>query len=150
MGGRDAERMIARGFEAHPSDGSPGMAALASERLGREVPVMAFAELDAHEAYDAVWCQATLLHVPEGDRPAVLARIHRALRPGGWHWASDKDGTGGGRDQFGRFFSYLAARRVDAAYRNAAEWSQLEVTTRFDGRSFGGTPTDWHNVLARK
>jgi len=147
--GRDAERMIARGFEVHPSDGSPRMAQLASERLGRDVPVMRFAELDAVEAFDAVWCQATLLHLPERELPAVLARIHRALRPGGRHWASYKGGEGGGRDPHGRFFSYLPADRVEAAYRAAAPWAEFEISTS-DGFSFGHVPTPWHNVLARK
>ena len=148
--GRDAERMIARGFTVDPSDGSPHMARLASGRLGSEVPVVLFEEVEANEAYDAVWCQASLLHVAEADLPGVLACIHRALRSGGWHFASYKDGSGGARDQFGRFFSYLPAERVEAAYRSAADWSQLDVTTRHDGRSFGGAPTNWHNVLARK
>jgi len=147
--GRDAEHMTARGFDVHPSDGSPGMASLASRRLGREVPVMRFTELEAVAQFDAVWCQATLLHAPESDLPCILARIHRALRPGGRHWASFKDGERGGRDAFGRFFSYLPAERVEAAYREAGPWAQFEVTSG-DGTSFGGAPTRWHNVLARK
>ena len=147
--GRDAERMIERGFKVHPSDGSPGMAALASERLGHEVPVMQFYELVAVEAFDAAWCQASLLHVPEDELPGVLARIHRALKPGGWHWASFKDGDGGGRDRFGRFFSYLSADRLEAAYRAAAPWARLEILSG-DGFSYGGEPTPWHDVLARK
>ena len=148
--GRDAERMIARGFAVDPSDGTPGMARLASARPGRVVPVMRFDELEEVEAYDAVWCQASLLHLPENDLPGVLARIHHALVPGGRHWASYKDGAGGSRDRFGRFFSYLPAARLDAAYRLAAPWAELALTTRYDGRSFCGAPTDWHNVLARK
>jgi SAM-dependent methyltransferase len=147
--GRDAARMIARGFGVEVSDGTPAMARLASERLGREVPVMDFTELEAVEAFDAVWCQASLLHLSEPDLPGVLTRIHRALRPGGWHWASYKDGTGGGRDEFGRFFSYLPAERVEAAYRRAAPWAELEVGTGESLRHFS-SPTLWHNVLARK
>jgi SAM-dependent methyltransferase len=147
--GRDAERMIARGFAVLPSDGSPHMARLASERLGFEVPVMRFAELDAVEAFDAVWCQATLLHLSESELPPVLARIHRALRPGGLHWASFKGGEGGARDAHGRFFSYLPAARLEAAYSSAAEWAELEISTH-DGFSFGHVPTPWHHVLARK
>jgi hypothetical protein len=125
------------------------MARLAGERLGFEVPVMRFAELEAVEAFDAVWCQATLLHLPETELPAALARIHRALRRGGLHWASFKGGEGGARDPHGRFFSYLPAERLEAAYRSAADWAELEISTH-DGFSFGHVPTPWHNVLARK
>ena len=147
--GRDAAHMIGRGFDVAASDGSPAMAALASERLGREVPVMEFVELDACEAYDGVWCQASLLHVGEDALPGILARIHRALRSGGWHWASFKDGTGGGRDDGGRFFSYIPVARLEAAYRSVGPWAKLAIGTR-QGASFFRGPTMWHEVLARK
>ena len=147
--GRDAQRMIECGFEARPSDGSPAMAALVSARLGREVPVMQFYELEAEAEFDGVWCQSSLLHLPEDELPGVLARIYRAFKPSGWHWASYKGGNGGGRDQFGRFFSYLPAERLEAAYRAAGDWMEFTLTSG-DGFSFGGAPTPWHNVLARK
>ena len=147
--GREAARMAERGFDAHPSDGTPAMARLASERLGREVPVMDFAELDAVEAYDAVWCQASLLHLAEEELVPVLSRIHRALRRTGWHWASYKDGSGGGRDEGGRYFSYIPLDRLEAAYRAAGEWHELTIETKRGSAFFRG-PTMWHGVLARK
>jgi SAM-dependent methyltransferase len=147
--GREAARMIERGFDVHPSDGTPAMARLASERLGREVPVMDFAELDAVKAYDAVWCQASLLHLAEDELAPILSRIHRALRHGGWHWASYKDGTGGDRDEGGRFFSYIPVDRLEAAYRAAGAWSEMQIETR-QGTAFFRGPTMWHSVLARK
>jgi hypothetical protein len=110
---------------------------------------MQFYELEAVAEFDAAWCQSSLLHVPEDELPGILARVHRALKPGGLHWGSYKGGQGGGRDQFGRFFSYLSAERLEAAYREAADWSELTVTSG-DGFSFGGAPTPWHGVLARK
>jgi SAM-dependent methyltransferase len=147
--GRDAAWMIERGFDVHPSDGAPEMARLASERLGRVVPVMRFDEVDACEEYDAVWSQAALLHVAERDLSSVLARVHRALKPGGRHWASYKDGTGGKRDEVGRFFSYIAVDRLEAAYRAAAPWSELTLGTR-QGASFYSGATLWHEVHACK
>ena len=147
--GRDAERMIARGFAVDPSDGTPEMARRAGERLGRAVPVMRFDELAAEGQYDAVWCHTSLLHVPEAELPAILARVHRALRTGGKHWASYKGGDGGGRDDHGRFYSYIPLARLDAAYRAAGAWTELAVSSE-PGTSFGGTPTIWHAVLACK
>ena len=147
--GRDAARMTERGFNVSPSDGSPRMAELASERLGRAVPVMRFDELDADAEFDAVWCHASLLHLREEALPGVLARIARALRPSGWHWANFKGGSGGHRDDFGRFYSYVPLDRLEAAYRAAACWAELDITSE-EGSSFGGTPTRWHEVLARK
>src|SRR5690606_33552499 len=147
--GRDAAWMTSRGFDVHASDGTPAMARLASERLGREVPVMDFAELDAVEAFDGVWCQASLLHLSEAELTPALMRIHRALRPGRWHWASFKDGNGGAGDAAGRFFSYDPGGRLEAAYRAAGAWAELTITTQ-EGESFFRGPTMWHAVLACK
>lgn len=147
--GRDSERMIERGFTAEPSDGVPEMAALASRRLGFEVPVMRFDELAAKNRYDAVWANATLLHIPLTDLPGILARIYNALVPGGLHYASYKGGEGGARDGFGRFYSYVPLDDLEAAYRASGPWSELSIETR-DGHSFGGAPTVWHGVSVHK
>lgn len=147
--GRDSERMIERGFSVEPSDGSAEMAALASRRLGFDVPVMRFDELAARNAFDAVWANAALHHVPLEQLPATLAKIHRALVPGGLHYASYKGGDGAGRDQFGRFYSYVAVAELKAAYRAAGEWAELAIESQ-DGDSFGGALTLWHRVLVRK
>lgn len=151
--GRDAQRMIARGFTMDTSDGVPEMAQLASERIGRTVPVMLYEELEADGLYDAAWCHASLLHVPLVELPGILARIHRALKPGAPFYANYK-GEGGhhqtnGRDDFGRFYSYLSIADLEAAYRAAADWADLGFVTT-QGGSFGGTPTVWHAVTARK
>lgn len=151
--GRDAERMIARGFTVDASDGVEEMAALASRRLGRPVPVMRFDELEADGVYDAAYARASLLHVPLDELPGVLARIHRALKPGGWHYASYKGshegGRDGGRDGHGRFYSYLLREDLEAAYGEGGEWPLLEIGSS-DGSSFGGVPTLWHTVIARR
>lgn len=147
--GRDAARMIARGFTVDASDGTARMAELASRRLGYEVPVLRFDELAADSRYDAAYTSASLLHVPLEELPGILTRIRRALKPGGWHFASYKGGEGGHRDEHGRFYSYLPLADLTAAYRRAGEWSLLEFETH-DGTSFGGAPTPWHSVLACK
>jgi SAM-dependent methyltransferase len=147
--GRDAARMIARGFAVDASDGVAEMAALASLRLGYAVPVRRFDELAAEGKYDAAYTSASLLHVPLDELPGILARIHRALKPGGRHFASYKGGDGGHRDEHGRFYSYLPLADLEAAYCRAGAWSELQFETR-DGTSFGGAPTPWHSVLARK
>lgn len=81
-GGRDAEAMIHAGFDVEPTDGTPEIARQAEERLGRKVRVMRFGELEAVAAYDAVWANASLLHVPREALPEVLGRVFRALKPG--------------------------------------------------------------------
>ena len=81
--GGDTAEMLARGFNVLPTDGSPEMADVASRRLGRPVGTLLFHDLDAVEAYDGVWANACLLHVPRDELAPVLKRIWRALNPGG-------------------------------------------------------------------
>ena len=91
-GGQDAARMKARGFSVDATDGTPAMVAKANERWNVDARVMAFDQLEAEAAYDGIWAHASLLHCPRAALPDVLARIHRALAPGGWHFASYKLG----------------------------------------------------------
>ena len=147
--GRDAERMLARGFDVHPTDGIEQMARLASERLKIHVPVLRFEDLEAVERFDAIWAHASLLHVERRELPAVLARVHRALKPGGWHFANFKGGSEGHRDQFGRYYNFMSGKGLHGAYEAAAIWPLLCFETT-QGSSYGGQPTPWIAVTARK
>ncbi|WP_216842925.1 class I SAM-dependent methyltransferase, partial [Enterococcus faecalis] len=104
-GGQDSEALLALGLEVMPTDGSPELAAEAQKRLGRPVQVLLFEDLAADAAVDGVWANACLLHVPRSALPGILARVQRALLPGGVFYASYKAGEAEGRDRFGRFFN---------------------------------------------
>jgi SAM-dependent methyltransferase len=147
--GRDAAHMEARGFAVDATDGVESMVALASRRLARPARLMRFEELEALGEYDAVWAYASLLHVPLDDLPDIIARVHRALKPCGWHFASFKGGDGGHRDPFGRFYSYLPRPDLKSAYDAAGDWSHCHFETEMGG-SYGAGPTPWHFVTARK
>ncbi len=148
-GGQDAELMSAAGFEVTATDGSAGLAAEAQARLGRPVRVMRFEELEDVAAYDAVWANACLLHVPEDGLADVLARIHRALKPGGRFYAGFKSGDGGDRDSLGRYYNFPSEERLRAAYAAAGAWEPLDVTTG-QGGGFDGVQRTWLHVLAVK
>ncbi len=148
-GGQDAELMSAAGFEVTPTDGSAGLAAEAQARLGRPVRVMRFEELEDVAAYDAVWANACLLHVPADGLSDVLARIHRALKPGGRFYAGFKSGDGGDRDSLGRYYNFPSEERLRAAYAAAGTWQPLDVTTG-QGGGFDGVQRTWLHVLAVK
>ena len=79
------------------------MAAEASRRLRRPVKTLLFHDLDKTEAYDGVWANACLLHLPRPELAQVLALIWRALRPGGHFYASYKAGDADGRDVLNRY-----------------------------------------------
>ena len=127
--GGDTAEMLARGFDVRPTDGSPEMADIASKHLGRTVKTLLFHELDEVEAYDGVWANACLLHVPRAGLADVLARIWRALKAGGVFYASYKAGDGDGRDTLNRYYNYPSQDWLRATYAAAGNWDSLSIDT---------------------
>ena len=125
--GFDTAEMLALGFDVSATDGSPEMAAEASRRLGRPVGTLLFGDLDAVEAYDGVWANACLLHVPRNELPQILKRIWRALKPGGAFYASFKTGDAEGRDTLNRYYNYPSPDWLRTNYTSAGSWSSLEI-----------------------
>ena len=97
-------------------------AALAA-RSGR----LLFHDLDAVEAYDGVWANACLLHVPRPELAQVLALIWRALKPGGIFYASFKAGDAEGRDTLNRYYNYPSPDWLRDQYARAGNWTSLEI-----------------------
>ncbi len=147
-GGQDAQAMIAAGFEVTPTDGSPGLAEQAEERLGVPVRVMRFDELEGDGTFDAVWANACLLHVPELGLADILGRVRRALRPGGLFFASYKGGEGGGRDSLGRYNNFPTRETLMAAYAQAGPWRRIDVESQLGG-GYDGVERTWMLVTAR-
>ena len=127
--GGDTAEMLAAGFDVLPTDGSPEMADVAARRLGRPVGTLLFHDLDAVEAYDGVWANACLLHVPRDELAPVLHRIWRALKPGGMFYASFKTGEAEGRDTLDRYYNYPSPEWLRETYAGAGNWISLEIAT---------------------
>lgn len=148
-GGQDSQVMLARGFDVTPLDGSAGLAAVAERRIGRAVRLMRFEDLEDEAAFDAVWANASLLHVPTPGLPEVLARVRRALRPGGLFYAGYKAGQGAGRDRLGRYFNFLSREELEQAYRAAGPWGALEVREN-SGGGYDGEAQIWLHLTVTK
>jgi SAM-dependent methyltransferase len=147
-GGQDSEALLALGLDVSPTDGSPELAAQAEKRLGRPVSVLLFEDLVAEAAYDGVWANACLLHVPRPALPGILARVHRALRPGGVFYASFKAGEAEGRDRFGRFYNYPNADWLRMAYGDLG-WNRIDIEEDLGG-GYDQEPTRWLHTTAIK
>ena len=147
--GRDAARMAARGFRVEATDGVPEMAKLAEARLGRPVRVMRFDELDAVARFDGIVAAYSLLHVPREGLRAVLARIWRALKPGGWHVATYKTSGSEGRDRLGRYYNYPSEAELRAFYAEAGAWAEIETETG-EGRGYEGRVSSFISITLRK
>ncbi|UIK05926.1 class I SAM-dependent methyltransferase [Neorhizobium galegae] len=146
--GRDSAVMIARGFDATPTDGTPEMAEEAARHLGRPVGVLRFGEIDAVSAFDGIWANACLLHAPRAELGGILGRIHKALRPGGVFYASFKAGEAEGYDGLGRYYNYPSKAWLSAAYGGVA-WTSVDID-EVHGSGYDKKPTDWLHVLAVK
>jgi SAM-dependent methyltransferase len=127
--GGDTAEMLARGFNVLATDGSPEMAEVASRRLGRPVGTLLFHDLDEVQAYDGVWANACLLHVPRDELAPILKRIWRALKPGGAFFASFKTGDAEGRDTLNRYYNYPSPDWLRGTYANAGRWNSLDIET---------------------
>ena len=127
--GADTREILARGFDVTPTDGSPEMAEIASRHLGRPVRTLLFQDLDSVAAYDGVWANACLLHVPRDELADVLALIWRALKPAGYFFASYKTGDGDGRDTLNRYYNYPSPGWLRSTYAEAGKWRSLSIET---------------------
>lgn len=147
-GGRDTLAMLERGFTVDATDGSPAMAREASARTGQPVRVLRFADLDADQQYDAVWAHASVHHQPFAGLGDVLARIYRALRPGGLFFSNFKLGAGDDRDSLGRLYAFPPRADLLALYA-ATGW---DVAGLEDYRAGGADKVerDWIAITARK
>lgn len=146
--GQDAAYMLSRGFDVIPTDGSAKLANEAEKLIGRPVQIMRFETLDAYEAHDGIWAEASLLHVPRASLPSVLDRIRRALKDDGIFHSSFKAGEAEGHDTFGRYYNYPSATWLTALLDEGG-WKDIAMTEA-DGGGFDGKPTKWLYVKARK
>src|ERR1700712_1494608 len=92
--GRDALAFKTAGYAVTAFDGSAKMAELARTRSGLPVLHKRFDEVDWQDTFDGIWACASLLHVPRAELPDVMARLARALKPGGVFYLSFKYGAG--------------------------------------------------------
>lgn len=146
--GKDSAFMLARGFDVHPTDGTPEITEAAQARLGVPVRQLLFDDLDEHERYDGIWANACLLHVPRPSLSGIVGRIHRALKPAGVFHASFKAGNAEGRDGLGRYFNYPSSEWLTDVYAPYS-WTGLVIDTR-QGSGYDNEPTEWLHITAIK
>ncbi len=93
--GRDLMAFTALGHRATGLDGSPQLAAIARANSGCPVLEQNFLALDLPAiAFDGVFANASMFHVPSRELPRVLQALHAALKPGGVLFCSNPRGDG--------------------------------------------------------
>jgi SAM-dependent methyltransferase len=117
--GNSAAMLRDAGFDVTAWDASPEMVALAQARYGITAVQARFDDLSAQADFDGIWANFSLLHAPKVDMPCHLARIARALRPGGVLHLGMKLGTGEKRDALGRFYAFYTVPELQDLLRQA-------------------------------
>lgn len=126
------------GYVVEATDATQAMADLARDRYGLDVRVEPFEALEDQAGYDGIWANFSLLHAPRADFPGHLARIRRALTPGGALHLGMKLGSGEARDDLGRFYSYYGEDELVALLETAG--FTVTATRRGNGEGLAGKP----------
>ena len=130
--GVDMERMAAHGLVPQGLEPTPAFVAR-GQAEGLDIREGSFEDLDETDRYDAVWASFSLLHAPRDVFGDHLARIHKALRPGGRFVLGMKTGTGEDRDALGRQYTYYTVPELAQALQGAG-FSLAEIR---EGREAG-------------
>ncbi|MBC2934366.1 class I SAM-dependent methyltransferase [Nocardioides sp. zg-1228] len=139
-GGRDARLIEELGLRVRRTDVSQGFVDLLRQR-GWQADLLdpLVDDLTSPEGpYDAVWANASLLHVARADLPTVLGRLAEVTRPGGLLRISLKEGDGEGWSTHGsirhrRHFTYWRADALHAVVLGAG-WAEVEVRGEISGK----------------
>ncbi|WP_194868137.1 class I SAM-dependent methyltransferase [Pseudoalteromonas sp. PPB1] len=110
--GRDALAFKNLGYRVEAFDACAELANIASFHLEQPVGCFSFDELRDLNTYDAIWCCASLLHVPMAELPAVFQRLQKALKSEGIIYISFKYGEGE-RTTGGRAFTDLTEQSLN-------------------------------------
>lgn len=113
--GRDLQALKALGHSPVGLEGLPRFAAMAREASGCEVLEQDFLRLDLPPAaFDGIFANASLFHVPTQELPRVLRELRATLRPRGVLFCSNPRGDneeGWSRGRYGAFLDWDTWRR---------------------------------------
>ena len=129
------------GFTPDPVDASAGMVKLANEKFGVGARIATFDEITGEDIYDGVWANFSLLHAERSKLPQHLKSIALALRPDGVFHIGMKTGSGAGRDNIDRFYTYLGVDELQRLI--AAAGLTVTFTEKGEGPGLAGNVEPW-------
>ena len=115
--GRDIKAFLDMSYSVEAFDASSELVSRASEYTGIEVKHGLFNDVNEVEKYNAIWCCASLLHVPEIELPETLSKLANALKPSGVWYVSFKYGDSQ-RKKDGRSFTDINEHRLTELVSN--------------------------------
>ena len=128
-------------------DYSEALVEQATALTGLQVRHTSFYDLTEVDQYDGVWACASLLHCDRDRLPAVLSKIHRAMRCTGVCYMSFKYGTTD-RVKDGRAFTDLDEQQAQELLSQLDGVTVLKQWITVDKRP--DRDEEWLNVLWKK
>ena len=125
--GRDSRALLDMGYSVVSADASAEMRRVAEELFGIGIRREAFGELGEEGAFDGIWANASLLHVPKEELPGVFQIAHRALKESGVLYASFKLGGFEGMRN-GRWLTDLGEESLSELLQPCFDIVQMRVT----------------------
>ena len=127
--GRDVSYFKSLGHRPIGLDGSEVFCSMARKRTGCQILHQKFLslELPGH-AFDGIFANASLFHVPCRELPRVLVDLHTALKPGGILFLSNPrgDGEGWSGQRYGHYMQFNASK----AFLNDAGFQVIDYYYR--------------------
>ena len=147
--GRDSKFFISKGHEVVPFDGSVEMVRITSDLLGKPALHILFQDINFSNEFNAVWANASLLHVPYENLRRIIQGFHKSLLPSGILYASFKYGTSM-RQVEDRFFFDMNEASIEPYLKGL--FHPLEIWKSADTRSKGTPSPDkcWLHFIAKR
>lgn len=147
--GRDSRFFLSQGYDVEAFDGSLEMVKMASNLLGKDARHMLFQNMNFSSEFDAVWANASLLHVPFANLREIIQGFHQALLPSGILYASFKYGDSMRQTEDRIFFDMDESSIVP--YLEGV-FVPLEIWKSDDSpSSIAPSPAkSWLNIIARR
>lgn len=130
--GRDIRHFKSLGHRPVGLDGSAAFCEMASRLTGCPVWRQDFLHLDLPEqAFDGIFANASLFHVPRQQLPTVLDKLHQALRNEGVLFTSNPRGNGEARH--GQRYGHYMELETSAHFLTAANFQLMHHYYRPQG-----------------
>lgn len=147
--GRDSKFFLSLGYDVVSFDGSVEMVRMASDLLGRQAIQMLFQEINFFNEFNAVWANASLLHIPYENLSDVFQGFHNALIPSGILYASFKYGTDM-RQEEDRFFFDMNEKTIEpylnGLFHTLKIWKSDDTRNKVAPVSY----KSWLNFIAKR
>lgn len=145
--GRDVSYFKSLGHRPVGLDGSQKFCEMARQYSGCEILCQEFLSLNLPTAaFDAVFANASLFHIPSQELPRILSQLHTCLRPGGILFSSNPRGSSEGwsGSRYGNFIEFDDASSILQA-------AQFDILTHYYRPE--GLPRDrqpWLAIVCKK